>query len=155
MAKTLRLEGVFPLELDALWELLHAHIDESRLREVHPWILDGRTTREGEPVEFNGRLYPREKVAERVVKVGVRRARTTWRYRIDPPVRYLYDIAFENGSLTRLDNTYSPAEGGTLVRTLGEVSIKRVPSSIATWLVRRSLNRTEDEDLAYARKVGL
>ncbi len=135
-AKGLRMESVFPLKLDSLGVLLHAHVEENQLRTIHPWILNGRTIREGDPVEFNGLSYPRERVAERVVKLGVRPVWTTWRYRIEPPTRYRYDIEFENGSLTRFDNDYSEAAGGTLVRTVGEVSIKRVPPSIATWLMK-------------------
>ncbi len=149
------MEGVFPLPLDQLWKLLHAHLDEDRIREIHPWMLNGRTIRQEDSVEFNGLQFPREKVAERVVKVAGRRSRTIWRYRIEPPNRYAYEAVFENGSVTRLDNAYAPAEGGTLVKTTGEVSIKRVPSFLAMWLVDRSLNQSDDEDLAYARKMKL
>ena len=151
----MEMEGVFPLPLDALWKLLHAHLYDERIREIHPWMLSGRTIREGDSVEFNGLSYPREKVAERVVKIGSRPSRTTWRYRIDPPTRYAYDTEFENGSVTRFDNTYAPAEGGTMVKTLGEVTIKGVPSFLAMWFVNRSLNRTDDEDRAYAQKMKL
>jgi len=154
LAKTLQAEGVFPLPLDALWRLLHAHLEDDRIREIHPWILSGRTIRGGEPVEFQGLSFPREKVVERVIRIGIRRPTTTWIYRIDPPTRYRYEIAFPNGSLTRFDNHYSSAEGGTLVKTIGHLSIKRVPSSVALWLVKRSLDRSDEEDLAYAKRFG-
>lgn len=117
LTKTLQAEGVFPLPLDALWRLLHAHLDHDRIREIHPWILSGRTIRDGEPVEFQGLSFPREKVVERVIRVGIRRSKTTWTYRIDPPTRYQYEIAHPNGSLTRFDNTYSPfPQARTVVR---------------------------------------
>jgi len=152
LVKTIQIEGVFPLPLYALWKLLHAHLDDDRIREIHPWILSGRTIRDGEPVEFQGLSFPREKVVERVIQLGIRRPKTTWIYRIEPPTRYRYEIAFPNGSLTRFDNHYSSAEGGTLVKTIGHLSIKRVPSSVALWLVKRSLNRSDEEDLAYAKR---
>lgn len=155
MAKTIQIEGVFPLPLDSLWKLLHAHLDDDRIREIHPWILMVRTIREGELVQFRDLTFPREKIAERVIRIGLRRQKTTWVYRIEPPTRYRYEIAFANGSLTRFDNTYAATEGGTLVKTTAHVSIKRVPPSLARWLVGRSLNRSDEEDLAYAKRSGL
>ena len=146
------MDGIFPLPLDALWELLHAHLDENVLREIHRWILRGRSIREGEPMEFHGLTFPQVKIAERLIRVGVRPAMSVWTYRIEPPVRYRYEIAFPNGSLTRVDNTYSSTEGGTLVRTVGTFSIKRVPSFIALRIVKRSFERSDSEDLAYARR---
>ena len=153
--RTWELEAVFPLPLQAVWTLLHAHLDDNRLREIHPWILSGRTTQEEGTADFAGLSFPREKLAERVVKIGGRSSRTTWRYWIEPPRRYAYEAAFENGSVIRFDNTYTEVETGTLVHTSANVSIKGVPSFLTRWLVNRSLNRTEDEDLAYARKMGL
>jgi len=130
-------------------------MDDSQLRAIHPWIQSSQTTSETGTVEFAGLRFPREKIAERVVKLGTRPSRTTWRYRIDPPRRFAYEAAFANGSIVRLENEYAPTPGGTLVKTAGEFSIKRVPSFIAKWVVNRSLNRGENEDLAYARKMGL
>ena len=153
--KTLRIEEVFPLPLDSVWKLLHAHVDDARIREIHPWILRTRTTHEGDTIQFQGLSFPREKVAERLVKIGGRATETTWRYRIDPPNRYAYETDFANGSVTRFDNAYASAEGGTRVTTVGEISPRRVPSFLAGRLVSRFLNRTEGEDLAYARKMGL
>ena len=154
-ARTWELEAVFPLPLQAVWTLLHAHLDDNRLREIHPWILSGRTTYEEGATDFAGLSFPREKLAERVVKIRGRSSRTTWRYWIEPPHRYAYEAVFENGSVIRFDNTYTEVETGTLVLTSASVSIRGAPSFLARWLVNRSLNRTEDEDLAYARKMGL
>ena len=153
-AKTLQMDGVFPLLVDATWELLHAHVDENRLREIHPWIMKGRSVREGESVEFQGHSFPRDKVAERIIRIGGRASRTTWTYRIEPPIRYAYEISFPNGSIIRLDNTYSAADGGTLVKTVAEVSLRRVPSFLSIWLVKRSLKESEAEDLAYAKRMS-
>ena len=151
----MQMEAVFPLPLNALWKLLYAHLDGDRIREIHPWMMDSRTVREEGVIEFNGLAFPRERVAERVLKVAGRRSRTTWRYLIEPPTRFDYETVFENGSRTLFDNAYAPVEGGTLVKTTGEISIKHVPSFIAMWLVNRSLDRTDEEDLAYARKMKL
>ncbi len=68
----MQMEAVFPLPLDALWKLLHAHLDEDRIHVIHPWILGGRTLREKGVIEFNGLAFPRERVAERVLKVAGR-----------------------------------------------------------------------------------
>jgi len=106
-------------------------------------VLSGRTIWEEEPVEFEGLRFPREKVAHRVVRVAGRAAKTTWRYRIEPPARYRYEIEFENGSTTTFDNTYAPAEGGTLIIDRGG----RVHSTGA--VVRGDLGRE-----ALARPVG-
>jgi hypothetical protein len=151
----MELESVFPLPLDDLWKLLHAHLDDDRLRSIHPWMVSGQTTGEKGIAEFNGLSFPREKTAERVAKLGTRPSHTAWRYIIEPPRRYSYEIAFDNGSTARFENVYAPAQGGTLVKTAAELSIKRVPAFLAKRVVNRSLNRGEAEDIAYARKMGL
>jgi hypothetical protein len=55
----------------------------------------------------------------------------------------------------RFENRYSAAQGGTLVRTAAEISLKRVPSFLALRIVRRSLERSDREDLAFAKRLGL
>jgi hypothetical protein len=155
LAKIIRVEGVFPLPLLRLWKLLHAHLDDDRIRAIHPRFMSSRTIDQEGAIEFNGQSFPREKLAERDLKIGGRVTRTTWRYWIEPPRRYSYEVKFENGSVTRFDNTYEPTEGGTLVKTVGEISIRAVPSFLAAWFVKRSLNRTDNEDLAFARKMTL
>src|SRR5205823_738705 len=52
--KAFRTEDVFPLSLDETWGLLHAHVDEDRLRTIHPRIISGHSIREGESIEFRG-----------------------------------------------------------------------------------------------------
>lgn len=151
--KAFQMEDVFPLSLDELWNLLHAHVDEGRLREIHPRFLSGQSIREGDIVEFHGLSYPREKVAERVIRIGGRPSKSTWTYRIEPPTRYAYEVVFPNGSMLRIDNSYSSTGGGTLVKTSGEVSLKQVPSFLAVGIVKRSFNRSDREDLAFARRM--
>jgi len=148
----LQMEDVFPLSLEGLWELLHAHMDEGRLREIHPSVLRGRLVREGGTVEYMGRTFPREKVVERAYRIGGRSVTTTWNYRIEPPDRYAYDVTFPNGSTIRFDNRYASAAGGTLVKTTAEISLKRIPPFVARWVVRRSLDRSDREDLAYSKR---
>jgi hypothetical protein len=150
-----QMDGVFPLPLDGLWSLLHAHLDEGRIRDIHPWMRSGRTIREEDWVEYQAHRFPRQKVAERLVEIGRRPTQTTWRYTIEPPSRYSYEVDFENGSRMWFDNTYGAAAAGTLVTTIGEVSIKRVPSLLAVRIAKRSLNRSDAEDLAYARRMRL
>jgi len=152
---TLNAEGVFPLSLDGLWELIHAHLDERRLSEIHPRFVSGRIIREGPAVEYQGRSFPSEKVAERILRVGGRPRRTTWNYRIDPPNRFDYDFALPNGSMMRLENRYSSAQGGTLVKTAADISLKHVPSFVALGIVRRSFVQTDREDLDFAKRLGL
>jgi len=148
----LQMEDVFPLYLEGLWELLHAHMDEGRLPEIHPSVLRGRLVREGGTVEYMGRTFPREKVVERAYRIGGRSVKTTWNYRIEPPDRYAYDVTFPNGSTIRFDNRYASAAGGTLVKTTAEFSLKRIPPFVARWVVRRSLDRSDREDLAYSKR---
>ena len=150
---TIQMDGVFPLTLDAVWGLLHAHLDEATLREIHPWILDGRVVREGERVPFGDLTFPPEKVAEREIRLMGRKFRTTWTYAIEPPSRFAYEIRFENGSTSRFGNTYAAVPRGTFVKTVGEFSIKGVPNFVGTWATRRLLDRADEEDLAYARKA--
>jgi hypothetical protein len=147
------MEGVFPLSLDETWDLLHAHMDEGTLRQIHPRILSGQSVREGEPVEFRGLSYPRNKVTERVIRLGGRPSKSTWTYRIEPPNRYAYDVVFPNESTLRVDNTYSSTLGGTLVKTDGEVSLKRIPSFLALGIMKRSFSKSDREDLAYATRI--
>ena len=148
----LQMEDVFPLSLEGLWELLHAHMDEGGLHEIHPSVLRGRLVREGGTVEYMGRTFPREKVVERAYRIGGRSVTTTWNYRIEPPDRYGYDVTFPNGSTIRFDNRYASAAGGTLVKTTAEISLKRIPPFVACWVVRRSLDRSDREDLAYSKR---
>src|SRR2546430_7214520 len=152
--KAFRTEDIFPLPLDDTWDLLHAHVDEGGLRKIHPRFITGQSVRDGELVEFHGHIFPREKVAERVIRIGGRPSKSTWSYRIEPPDRYAYEVAFPNGSVLRVDNTYSPTKGGTLVKTNGEVSLKRVPSFLAVWIVKRSFNQSDREDLAYVKRMS-
>jgi hypothetical protein len=151
--RALEMESVFPLPLGALWELLHAHVDEVQLREIHPWMISGRTIRESDPVEFQGLWFPRAKVAERMIRIGGRPTKSTWTYRIEPPNLYAYEMALGNGSTLQFENVYSSIAGGTLVKTKGEISLKGVPSFLAAWLVKRSFNRSDREDLAYAARM--
>jgi hypothetical protein len=151
----LNAKSVFPLSLDGLWELLHAHMDERRLSEIHPRFVHGRSIREGQAIEYHGRSFPREKVAERTIQIGGRPTSTMWNYRIEPPSRYDYDFTFPNGSVMRFENRYSSTDGGTLVKTAAEISLKRVPSFFALRIVRRSLDRSDREDLAFAKRLGL
>src|SRR6266498_961606 len=88
---TIEMDGAFPLALDAVWRLLHAHLDEVTLREIHPWILSGRVVREGDAVRHASLTFPREKIAEREVRILGRRSRTTWTYAIEPPSRFAYE----------------------------------------------------------------
>src|SRR5213076_2659797 len=90
----LQMEDVFPLSIEGLWELLHAHLDEVRLPEIHPRVLWGRLVREEGTVEYLGLTFPREKVVERAYRIGGRSLTTTWDYRIEPPDRYAYDVTF-------------------------------------------------------------
>ena len=148
----LQMEDVFPLSLEGLWELLHAHMDEGGLHEIHPSVLRGRLVREGGTVEYTGRTFPREKVVERAYRIGGRSVKTTWNYRIEPPDRYAYEVTLQNGSIIRFENRYARAAEGTLVKTTVEISLKWIPSFIARWVVRRSLDRSDREDLVYARR---
>src|SRR5438552_17124010 len=97
--KAFRTEDVFPLSLDETWGFLHAHVDEDRLRRIHPRIISGHSIREGESMEFRGLSFPREKVAERVIGMGGRQTKSTWTYHIERPVGYAYEVVFANGSL--------------------------------------------------------
>ena len=152
--KEFRTGDLFPLSLDETWDLLHVHVDEDRLRKIHPRIISGHSIREGESVQFHGLSFPREKVAERVIRIGGRRTKSTWTYRIEPPNRYAYEVVFPNGSFLRVDNTYSSTMGATLVKTKGTVSLKHVPSFLAVWVVKRSFNQSDREDFAYARSMN-
>jgi hypothetical protein len=154
-AANLSMEGVLPLSLDGLWELIHAHLDERRLSEIHPRFVSGHSVREGQAIEYKGRSFPREKVAERIIRIGGRPSRTTWNYRIEPPTRYDYDFTFPNGSLMRFENRYFSADGGTLVKTAAEISLKRVPSFLARRIVYRSLEQSDREDLDFAKRLDL
>jgi hypothetical protein len=151
----LKAEGVFPLSLDGLWELLHAHLDERRLSEIHPRFVSGRSIREGQAIVYRGRSFPREKVAERTIRIGGRPTKTMWNYRIEPPIRYNYDFTFPNRSIMRFENRYSSTDGGTLVKTAADISLKHVPSFLALRIVNRSLDRSDREDLDFAKRLDI
>lgn len=155
VSKTLEMEGVFPLPPDRVWNLLWHHMDEDRIRTIHPWILSSTRIREGDSVEYNGLTFPKEKASVRQAKLAGRPSTGTWNYRIEPPDRFGYEILLDNGSTARFDNTYAAAPGGTLVKTRAVISLKGVPDFLAAGAVRRALNRGEREDLAYAKSKKL
>src|SRR5438046_9757022 len=107
--KAFRTEDVFPLSLDETWGLLHAHVDEDRLRKIHPRIISGHSIREGESIEFRGLSFPREKVAERVIRIGVvqpnRHGRTISSRPIDTRTRSCSRTAPSCGADTRTPHT--------------------------------------------------
>jgi hypothetical protein len=55
----------------------------------------------------------------------------------------------------RLENRYASVQGGTLVKTAADISLKRVPSFVAVGIVRRSFDQTDREDLDFAKRLGL
>lgn len=150
-----RTEVVLPVAMDKLWKLLWMHLDESKVREIHPWILSGQVAEEGEEVQFGGLAFKATRVVDREVKLAGGRSKSTWKYRIRPPDTYNYDIVFENGSTVAVENTYSEAPGGTLVRTTGEASIKGLPKFLQGWFVKRVLTRADREDFEYVRKLQM
>jgi hypothetical protein len=55
----------------------------------------------------------------------------------------------------RFENRYFSADGGTLVKTAAEISLKRVPSFLARRIVYRSLEQSDREDLDFAKRLDL
>src|SRR5438046_9629780 len=112
--KAFRTEDVFPLSLDETWGLLHAHVDEDRLRTIHPRIISGHFIREGESIEFRGLSFPREKVAERVIRIGGRRTKSTWTYHLEQHDGYAYNVVDMDGSSLRDTTRASPTMRDTI-----------------------------------------
>ena len=152
--RPIEMEGEIDLPLDVTWRLLHAHLDEATVREIHPWILQGDVESEGDRVEFNGLGLPRERTVNREMRIAGRRSRTMWHYRIEPPTRYEYTIRFENGSEASFENLYSPIPGGTHIETRGRITMKGIPTFLAMVAARRLMNRAEKEDLAYFQRAN-
>ena len=149
---SIEMDDIFPAPLHALWRLLHAHQDEVVLHRIHPDLFPGTVRSESGEAAFAGRTFHTERVIEREVR-WLRVVRTTWTYKIDPPDRFDYALTAADGSSLRFENRYTPATGGTRVTTRGAVDLRGIPKFMQGPLTRRSLSRTDREDVAFLNRM--
>src|SRR5205823_13339187 len=68
----LQMQDVFRLSIEGLWELLHAHLHEVRLPEIHPSVLSGPLLLEEGIAEFLCLTFHLERVVTRSSRIVIR-----------------------------------------------------------------------------------
>lgn len=135
-------DWVFPAPLDAVWKLLQSHLDDARIRSIHPLIVGQRTLPGSGP----------EAMVERTIDVRGKSLRSTWKVTPRPPDYYRWEVTESEGPWapgTYVENRYSAAPGGTRMQTRGELRISVLPFFLPQKsTIRRVLAQLDREDLA-------
>jgi hypothetical protein len=134
---------VFPRPIATVWDLLRLHLDDQKVRAIHPLILS-QTTRETQGTSV---------LVERTIDVRGKPVRSVWRITYEPPHRARWDIVESAGPWTQgswLENTYSEAPGGTTIETRAEMRIVGLPFFLSqrSW-VGKVLDKIDSEDVAF------
>ena len=144
-------ESVFPASRAELWRVLESNLDDSVVGKIHPFVISSRQSADDE----NGRVH------ERVWRKYGRAFSVTTRYDLVPMERFRWEVTASTGGLapgSYIENRYSDAgKDKTKITTRGELTLVGVSGFLQGWIVRRSLNQSDNEDLRYllrTRKEG-
>jgi len=136
-------EGVYPKPRAEVWNLLDDHLDDAKIRRIHSLISVQKTVQRTAD----------ETVVERWIDFRGKALRSIWRITYRPPDATRWEIVESQGPWAAgsfLENTYSDAPGGTLIRSKGDLRLSVLPFFIPQRsLVRRVLDTIQNEDLAY------
>jgi len=140
-------EEVFPYPRDRVWELLQAHLDPSTIGRIHPLIRNQATiTKNGEDTTLR-----------RTIDARGRALGSQWKITLHPPDFSRYEILASEGPWSEgscVENHYSDAPGGTLIRSRMKLHISVLPFILPQGLmVRRVLNTIDTEDRAFLAQV--
>jgi hypothetical protein len=134
--------GLFPVTPDALWELLRAHLDDTRIHGIHPLVLTQQTVARSGP----------ETIVDRTIDVRGKPMRSRWKITYMAPDSARWDVVESEGPWAAgsyIENRYSAVPGGTRIQTRGELKISVLPFFLPQKpLVRRVLDQLDREDLA-------
>jgi hypothetical protein len=135
-------EYVLPVPRDRVWWLLNCHTDDTLIHQIHPLVLAQRTVSRSAT----------EVVAERTIQVRKKVLPSTWKLTMSPPDLYRWEILEGEGPWAKgnfLENRYSEAPGGTLVRTIANLSVLGVPGFLQRRIIRGVFDTIDMEDQAF------
>jgi hypothetical protein len=136
-------DDVFPRPRAAVWELLQAHLDDTKIGRIHHLISNQKTVRRD----------GNDTVVERWIDVRGKAMRSVWRITYQPPEKARWEVVESQGPWSVgsfVESTYSDEPGGTRIRTKGELSINVLPFFMSQRSnVRRVLDTVDAEDRAF------
>lgn len=103
-----------------VWKLLGDHLDDTKIRTIHPLVQSQTTVRRTDT----------EVVVDRVIDVSRKFKKSRWKLTYHPPESARWEILESEGpwSLgTYLDVRYEEVPGGTRLRARGELSLNVLP----------------------------
>jgi hypothetical protein len=134
--------GVFPAPPEAVWSLLQAHLDDERIHSIHPLVQTQQTISRSES----------ETIVERTIDARGKSMRSKWKITHRRPEVARWEIVESEGPWkagTYLENSYSPAPGGTRIRSRGDLKISVLPFFLPQMpVIRRVLDQLDAEDIA-------
>jgi hypothetical protein len=138
---------LFPFPRDRLWKLLLAHNDSATIGRIHPLIRSQAT------VAKNGD----ETTLQRMIDVRGRALSSQWKITFRPPDYSSYEILASEGPWAEgssVENHYSDAPGGTLIRSRIKLRISVLPFFLPQKAMsRRILNTIDIEDRAFLTQL--
>jgi len=141
-------ESVFPADRGKLWKVLESHFDDSVILKIHPFMISSKRINKEEK---NALIF------ERVVRNFGRTFSVTTKYDVTPMETFRWEITASTGGVapgSYMENTYSDAGSGkTKLVTKGELTLRGVPGFLQGWIVRRTLNQWDNQDLGYLRRT--
>lgn len=153
----IEVEGVIPIPRDQLWTVLARHLDDVAISKIHPSILSQKTISQEGTRSYQDLKLSEITTVEREMRTARRRWTCTWRMKVSPPEEYRFEVLASSGILAAgsyINNTYFDSAENTRIVTVGEMHPMGIPSFLQGWLVRRRLNRADNEDLAYLKLLS-
>ncbi len=139
-------EGVFPVPPDVLWNLIQSHLDDQTISRIHPLVLSQQTVSRTDS----------EAIVDRTIDARGKPMRSKWRVTYHRPDSYRWEVLDGEGPWavgSYLENRYSPAPGGTLIHSRGDLKITVIPFFLPQRsIIRRVLGDLDTEDLAATKR---
>ena len=150
-------EGVIPVPRDRLWKVLAGHLDDAAISKIHPSILSQLTIDREGTRSYHDLKLAEVTTVEREMRTAGRKWKCTWRMKVSPPETYRFEVLASSGVLapgSYISNTYYDSSEGTRIVTVGEMHPLGVPRFLQRWLVKRRLNRADNEDIEYLKNLS-
>lgn len=139
-------EWVFPAPMDVVWKLLEAHLDDRMISVIHPLVTSQNTVSRTD----------QEVVVDRTIDVRGKPMSSRWKVTYSRPTRARWDIVAGKGPWapgSYLQNAYSDAPGGTLVRTRADMTINVLPFFLSQKRnVAKVLEGIDAQDVAFLHR---
>lgn len=129
-----------------VWKLLEDHLDDTKIRTIHPLVLSQKTVeRTGSGVQL-----------ERVIDVGRKPKKSRWMIAYAPPDHAHWEVLESEGpwaSGSYLDVRYEEVPGGTHVVAWGALSVRDPPLFVSQKrAVAQLLKDLDAEDFNYLNR---